>query len=101
MPIRYVYAVKTGRGKGAKAYEQREVPASLVDASTELTEAVEARLAGKPAIYPNGFEDLSDEDVASIFAAHKRRELELSGGRFTRVPTVWSARSESRSRLRR
>jgi len=98
---RYIYAVKTGRGTGAKAFEQREVPASLVDASTELTEVVLDRLAGKPAIYPHGFEGLDDADVASIFAAFKRREVNISGGRFTRVPTVWSGRNAPRSRLRR
>jgi len=90
MPIRYVYAIKTGRGVGAKAFEQREVPAHLVDASTALTGAVQARLAGSPPMFPHGFAGLSDSDVASIFSAFKRKEVNLSGGRFTRVPTVWS-----------
>lgn len=95
MIVRYVYArPRPGgrrRGRGPRsAWELLEVPAALVRASAELTPA--ARAAGEAARPPASasFAGLSQEDVASVFAAHERHEVTLSGGRYTREPTLWS-----------
>lgn len=89
--IRYIYAIRIDRrARGAKAFERREVPADLVAASNALTVAAEARAKTAPApTYQTSFDDLTVEDVASVFAAHRRKEVTLSGGRFTREPTIW------------
>lgn len=94
--IRYVYAVRNGirapqtRGK---EWTVREVSAALVASSKALTPAARARATYGPPHTPlAGFDGLGDEDVASIFAAAARKEVVLSGGRYTREPTVWALR---------
>jgi len=89
--VRYLVATKTDRrAKGAKQFTIREIPVALVEASTSLTLAARARAeAQKFSFEPLSFDGLSDEDIASIFAAFRRKEVDLSGGRFTRVPTIW------------
>ena len=84
------------RRAGASAWECAEVSADLVRASAFLTPA--ARAAGEAAPWPVGasFAGLSDEDVASIFA-----EVTLSGGRYTREPTLWAFVRDPRIARRR
>lgn len=95
MSVRYVYArPRPGgrrRGRGPRsAWEVLEVPADLVRASAELTPAARAAAEAARPPTPAGFGGLSQEDVASVFAAHERREVTISGGRYTREPTLWN-----------
>jgi len=94
--IRYVYAVRNGvRSPQApgKEWAIREVPADLVAASTALTPAAQERATFGPPYGPLAcFDGFSAEDVASVFAAVARREVCLSGGRYTREPTLWALR---------
>lgn len=89
------------RRAGASAWECAEVSADLVRASAFLTPA--ARAAGEAAPWPVGasFAGLADEDVASIFAAAQRGEVTLSGGRYTREPTLWAFVRDPRIARRR
>ena len=91
--IRYVYAVrrpgKRGKTKSASAWERLEVPSALVESSTALTEAARASAEAVSAPRSATFEGLTESDIASVFAASRRGEVTLSGGRFTREPTFW------------
>ena len=62
-----------------------------------------SRAAGEAAPWPVGasFAGLADEDVASIFAAAQRGEVTLSGGRYTREPTLWAFVRDPRIARRR
>lgn len=91
---------KYSRKTSGKDYDTREVPDALVQASTRLTDEALARaLAAETKFQPLSFDGLSDESVASLFAGMLRKEVAISGGRYTRIPTNWLLTDSFRQRL--